>query len=64
MVGVARADDQMREFLSYVSGQEAQSELVDAIENAVQAAIADDEGRMAYTTLWERDQANIEIGKQ
>ena len=37
---------------------------MDAIENAVQAAIADDEGRMIYMTLWERDQANIEIGRQ
>ena len=54
----------MREFLNYVSRQQAQSELVEAIENAVQAAIADDEGRMMYMTLPERDQANIEKGRQ
>ena len=63
----SKAGPELREFLAYVGGQTADaddSDLVAAIRTAVRNAIDDDEGRIAYMTLLERDQANIEKGFQ
>ena len=62
-----KARPKLREFLAYVGGQAADaddSDLVTAIRTAVRSAIDDDEGRIRYMTLLERDQANIERGME
>ena len=58
----AKARPKLREFLAYVGGQSADSDLVTEIQTAVRKAIDDDEGRITYMTLQERDEANKEIG--
>ena len=61
----SKAGPELREFLAYVGGQAADaddSDLVAAIRTAVRNAIDDDEGRITYMTLLERDQANVEKG--
>ena len=63
----AKAKPELREFLAYVGGQAADaddSDLVIALRTAVRSAIDDDEGRISYMTLLERDQANIEKGME
>ena len=63
----AKAKPELREFLAYVGGQAADaddSDLVIALRTAVRSAIDDDEGRIKYMTLLERDQVNIEKGME
>ena len=55
--------DDMKDFLDWLIGKQGKSELVKALDNAVQKARNHEEWRLEYMTLLMRDQEMIRRGR-
>ena len=56
--------DDMKDFLDWLIGKQGKSELVKALDNAVQKARDHEEWRLEYMTLLMRDQKMIRRGRE
>ena len=56
--------DDMKDFLDWLIGKQGKSELVKALDNAVQKARDHEEWRLEYMTLLMRDQEMIRRGRE
>ena len=56
--------DDMKDFLDWLIGKQGKSELVKALDNAVQKARNHEEWRLEYMTLLMRDQEMIRRGRE
>lgn len=56
--------EDVREFLKYVNGEESDNPFVKEIQAKVERAKLNEEWRREYMTLWMRDQENQEIGRE